>query len=83
MLFIVTPLGDGVQLLYTSKDDWGGFLRPESRAKGVGHLKSADLKLLKFAHNELLKEKEDQIKADSQVVGFPSRAINPSLKVCA
>ena len=71
MLFVVTPPGDGVQLLYTSKDDWGGFLRPQNSAKGVGHLKSADLKLLKFAHNELLKEKEDHIKADTQVVAKP------------
>ena len=60
------PLKDAVELLYTSKDDWGGFLHSK-KSSDIGELKAADLKLLKFAHSELLKEKDEHFKADAQV----------------
>lgn len=65
LLVITSPLRDGAELLYTNKDDWGGFLHTR-QSHSAGELKAADLKLLKFAHNELLKEKDERFQADNQ-----------------
>jgi hypothetical protein len=68
---ILSPrIGDSaVELLYSSKDDWGGFLQVHQNSR-VGELKASDLKLLKFAHKELLKEKQDALEASSKVLFF-------------
>ena len=63
-----TTLKNDTELLYTSKDNWGGFLHVHHKPEaGVGELKAADLDLLKYAHSELLKEKSERYQADAQV----------------